>query len=173
MCGNIPSCSDPLNDRGNRTIQLHWLKLLHALYIFLLSQAGKDRVFYSVDKCFESGACPCNILDTGKQILKVSTACLSAFYCVISRATLAWSLNACAIARFSKSARADNKLQGATLSGTHLSKIRGSTPPRQQLTKSHVNESGNAFNTTLKVYPPTINKTNRGVDVLKINQKAC
>ena len=67
MCGNIPSCFVPLHDRGDRTIQLHWLKLLHASYIFLLSQAGKGRVFYSVDKCFESGADPRNIFD--KQIL--------------------------------------------------------------------------------------------------------
>ena len=37
-----------------------------------------------------------------KQILKVWTPCLLAFYCVILRATLAWSLNACAIVRFSR-----------------------------------------------------------------------
>ena len=49
--------------------QLHWLKLLHALYIFLLRQAGKAGVFYSADKCFETGANPHNIFD--KQILKV------------------------------------------------------------------------------------------------------
>ena len=29
MCGNIPSCFAPLDDRGNRTNQLHLLKLLH------------------------------------------------------------------------------------------------------------------------------------------------
>ena len=39
MCDNILSCFAPLDDRGDRTNQLHWLKLLH-------------RVFYSVDKCF-------------------------------------------------------------------------------------------------------------------------
>ena len=48
--------------------QLHWLKLLHASYICLLRQAGKAGVFYSADKCFETGADPRNIFD--KQILK-------------------------------------------------------------------------------------------------------
>ena len=51
--------------------QLHWLKLLHASYISLLRQAGKAGVFYSADKCFETGADPRNIFD--KQILKVWT----------------------------------------------------------------------------------------------------
>ena len=37
-------------------------------YISLLIQAGKGRVFYSVDKCFETGADPRNIFD--RQILK-------------------------------------------------------------------------------------------------------
>ena len=69
MCGNILSCFAPLDDRGDRTNQLHWLKLLHTLYISLLSQAGKGRVFYSVDKGFETGADPRNIFD--KQILKI------------------------------------------------------------------------------------------------------
>ena len=87
--------------------QLHWWKLLHASYIFLLRLAGKTGVFYSADKRFETGADPRNIFD--KQSLKVWTPCLSAFYCVIPRATLAWSLKACAIARFSKSARARTK----------------------------------------------------------------
>ena len=36
--------------------QLHWLELLHSSYISLLNQAGKGRVLYSVDKCFETGA---------------------------------------------------------------------------------------------------------------------
>ena len=49
--------------------QLHWLEVLQTWYISLLNQAGKGRVFYSVDKCFETGADPCNIFD--KQILKV------------------------------------------------------------------------------------------------------
>ena len=113
LCGNISCCFAPLDDRGDRTNQLHLLKLLNTSYIFLLSQAAKGRVFYSVNKCFEIGADPCNIYD--KQILKLWTSCLSAFYCVISRATLAWSWNACAIARFSKSARATLIIQGATL----------------------------------------------------------
>ena len=111
MCGNISSCFAPLDDRGDRTNQLHWLKLLHASYISLLNQAGKGRVFYSVDKCFETGADLRNIFH--KQILKVWTPWLSAFYCVILRATLAENLKACAIARFSKSARArTEKLYG-------------------------------------------------------------
>ena len=106
MCGNIPSSFVSLDDRGNRTKHMK-LKLLHASYIFLLRQAGKAGVFYSADKCSETGADPRNIFD--KQILKVWTPCLSAFYCVIPHATLAWSLKACAIARFSKSARARTK----------------------------------------------------------------
>ena len=69
MCGNIPSCFATLDDRGDPTNQLHWLKLLHASYIFILLQAGKGRVFYSVDKRFKTGADPRNIFD--KQILKV------------------------------------------------------------------------------------------------------
>ena len=81
MCGNIPSCFAPLDDRGDRTNQLNLLKLLHTSYTFLLSQAAKGRVFYSVDKCFKTGADPSNIFD--KPILKVWTPCLSAFYCVI------------------------------------------------------------------------------------------
>ena len=78
MCGNIPSCFAPLDDRGDRTNQLHWLKLLHASYISLLNQAGKGRLFYSVDKFFETGADPRNIFS--KLILKVWTPCLSAIY---------------------------------------------------------------------------------------------
>ena len=87
MCGNMLPCFAPLDDRGDRTNQLHWLELLHTSYIPLLNQAGKGRVFYSVDICFETGADPRNIID--KQILKIWTPCLSAFYCVIPRATLA------------------------------------------------------------------------------------
>ena len=59
----------PLDDRGDRTNQLHWLELLHTSYISLFNQAGKGRVFYSIDKCFETGADPRNIFD--KQILKI------------------------------------------------------------------------------------------------------
>ena len=76
-----------LDDRGDRTNRLYWLKPLYYLYISLLNQVGKGRVLYSVDKCFETGADPRIIFD--KQILKVWTSSLSAFYCVISRATLA------------------------------------------------------------------------------------
>ena len=43
--------------------QLHWLKLLHGSYIFLLRQAGKGRVFYSSDNRFETGADPHNNFD--------------------------------------------------------------------------------------------------------------
>ena len=71
MCGNTLPCFAPLDGRGDRTNQLHWLNFLHTLYISLLNQAGKGRVFYSVDKCFETGADPRNIFD--KQILKVWT----------------------------------------------------------------------------------------------------
>ena len=107
MRGNILSCFAPLDVRGDRTNQLHWLGLLHTSYISLSNQAGKGSVFYSVDNCFETGADPRNIFR--KQILKVWTPCLSAFYCVIPRATLMWSLKARAIAKFSKSARARSK----------------------------------------------------------------
>ena len=54
------------------------------------NQAGKGRVFYSADKCFKTEADPRNIFD--KQSLKLWTPCLSAFYCMIPRATLALSL---------------------------------------------------------------------------------
>ena len=101
--------------------QLHWLKLLYALYIFLLRQAGKAGVFYSADKCFETGADSRNIFD--KQIVKVWTPGLSAFYCVILRATLAWSLKACAIARSSKSARARTKTIGSHPIGSHHARV--------------------------------------------------
>ena len=57
-----------------------------------LFQAGKAGVFYSADKCFETGADPRNIFD--KQILKIWTPCLLAFYWMIPRATLGrvWKL---------------------------------------------------------------------------------
>ena len=117
MCGNIPSCFAPLDDRGDRTNHMKSASLVETpaclVHFFLLGQAGKGRVFDSADKCFETGADPRNSFD--KQILKVWTPCLSAFYRVIPRATLAWSLNACAIARFSKSARARTKTIGSHL----------------------------------------------------------
>ena len=68
MCGNILPSLGPLDDRGDRTNQLHRLKLLHTSYISLLNQTGKGCVFYSIDKCFETGADPRNICD--KQLLK-------------------------------------------------------------------------------------------------------
>ena len=46
--------SGPLDDRGDQTNQLHWLELLYTSYISLLNQAGKGRVFYPVDKCFQT-----------------------------------------------------------------------------------------------------------------------
>ena len=52
MCGNTIPFFTPLDDRGDRTNWLHWLELLHTSYISLLNQAGKGRVFYSVNKCF-------------------------------------------------------------------------------------------------------------------------
>ena len=82
MCGNIPSCFAPLDDRGDRTNQLYWLKNMHTSYIFLSSQTTKGRVFYSIDKWFETGADPRNIFH--KEMLKVWTPCLSLFYCVFS-----------------------------------------------------------------------------------------
>ena len=83
-CGNILPCLASLDHRGDRTKQLlHWLKLLHTSYISLLNQDMKGRIFYSVDKCFETGADPRNIFD--KQILKNWTPCLSASYRVISQ----------------------------------------------------------------------------------------
>ena len=63
MCGNILPCFAPLDDRGDQTNQLHWLELIHTSYISLLNQARKDRVFYLVDKCFETGADLRNIFD--------------------------------------------------------------------------------------------------------------
>ena len=127
MCGNIRFCFALLNDHGDRTNQLHWLKCLHTLYISLLNPAGKGRLFYSVNKCFETGADPCNIFD--KQILKGWMPCLSTFYCMISRVTLAQSLKACAIARFSKSGCTDEKLWGATLSDP----LKWKMPPKSNL----------------------------------------
>ena len=41
MCGNTVTCFAPLDDRGDWINQLHWLELLHTLYISLLNQAGK------------------------------------------------------------------------------------------------------------------------------------
>ena len=87
MCGNMLPRFNPLDNRGDRTNQLQWLELLHTSWISLLTQAGKNRVSYSVDEMFESGADPRNIFD--KQVLKIWTPCLSAFYRVIPRAILA------------------------------------------------------------------------------------
>ena len=61
MCGNIPSCFAPLDDRGDRTNKLHWLKTPACLVHFSLRQAGKGKVLYSVEQCFETGANPRNI----------------------------------------------------------------------------------------------------------------
>ena len=87
MCGNILPCFAPPDGRGDRTNELHLLELLHTSYISLLNHPWKGRVFYSVDKCFEARADSRNTFD--KQILKSWTPCLSVFYCVILRATLA------------------------------------------------------------------------------------
>ena len=119
MCGNIPSCFAPLDDRGDRTNHMKSASLVETpacIVYFLLRQAGKAGVFYSPDKCFETGADTHDIFN--KQISKVWTKCLSAFYCVIPSATLAWSLKACALARFSKSARARLKTIGSHLKKT-------------------------------------------------------
>ena len=71
MQGNILPYFALLNDRGDQTSQLHWLELLHTLYMYisLLNQARKGRIIYSVNKCFETGADPHNIYD--KQNLKI------------------------------------------------------------------------------------------------------
>ena len=87
-CGEIilprfASC----DDRDDRPNQFLWLKLLHTLYISLLNQAEKGSDFHLVDKGFETGGESRNFRD--KQILKMWTPSLSAFYCVISRATFA------------------------------------------------------------------------------------
>ena len=87
MCGSMLPCFAPLDNRGDRINHLHWLELLHASYIFLLNEAGEGRIFYSVNKCFETRADARNVFD--KQILKISTPCFSAFDCLIPRATLA------------------------------------------------------------------------------------
>ena len=68
MCGNILPCFAPLDDCGSRTHQRHWLELLHTSYISLLNQAGKVRVFYSVNKCFETRG---DLHNIHKQILKI------------------------------------------------------------------------------------------------------
>ena len=110
MFGNIPSSFAPLDDRDDRTNHMKsalLVETLACLVYFSFTSSRESWVFYSADKCFETGADPHNIFD--KQISKVWTPCLSAFYCVIPRVTLAWSLKACAIARFSKSARARTK----------------------------------------------------------------
>ena len=60
MSGNILPCFALSDDRDNRTNQFLWLELLHILYISILNQAEERRVFYSVDKCFETGVNPCN-----------------------------------------------------------------------------------------------------------------
>lgn len=60
MSGNILPCFALCDDHDNRTNQFLWLELLHILYISILNQAEEGRVFYSVDKCFETGVNPCN-----------------------------------------------------------------------------------------------------------------
>ena len=64
-------CLAQCDDRGDRTNQFLWLKLLHTSYISLLNQEEKDRVFYSVDKRFKSAADKRNFCN--KQILKICT----------------------------------------------------------------------------------------------------
>ena len=85
MCGNIPTYFAIEQITWN---QLHWLKLLHASYIFLWRQTGRGRVFHSADKCYEPGADPRNIFH--KQLLKVWKPYLSVFYCAIPRGV--WNL---------------------------------------------------------------------------------
>ena len=63
MCGNLLPCFAPCDDRDDRANHFRWLKLLYTSYISLLNQAEKGRVFYSVDKCFETEADPRNFGD--------------------------------------------------------------------------------------------------------------
>ena len=76
MCGNILhlylALPHSIDDHGDRTNQFHWLELLHTctLCISLLNQAGKGRVCYSVDKCFETRADLGNIFDKKIQKLR-------------------------------------------------------------------------------------------------------
>ena len=79
--------ADNDDDLDDRTNQLLKLKLPHTPYFSLSNQADKGRVFYLVDNCFETGGDSRNFCD--EQILKMWMPCLSAFYCVISRATFA------------------------------------------------------------------------------------
>ena len=88
--------------------QLHWLKLLPASYIFLLRQAGRAGVFYSADKCFETGADPRNIFD--KQIKSLDAMFVGILLRDLARdfGVEFESLRHCEI--FEISARADKKL---------------------------------------------------------------
>ena len=86
ISGNILPCFAPLNDRGDQTNQLQLLEFLHTSYISLLNHVWEGRVFYSVDKCFEAGADPRNIVNK-KFVKKLDV--MSPVYCVIPRATLA------------------------------------------------------------------------------------
>ena len=79
--------ADERADNDDRTNQFLRLKLPHTSYFSLSNQAEKGRVFYLVDNCFETGGDLRNFCD--EQFLKMWTPCLSAFYCVISRATFA------------------------------------------------------------------------------------
>ena len=79
--------ADNGDDRDDRTNQFLWLKLLHTSYFSPSNQAAMGRVFYLVDNCFETGGDSRNFCD--ERILKMWTPCLSAFYCMISRATFA------------------------------------------------------------------------------------
>ena len=66
MCGNLPSCFAPLDDRGDRTNHMKSASLVETpacSCILLLLQAGKAGVFYSADKYLETGADPRNIFD--------------------------------------------------------------------------------------------------------------
>ena len=82
MCGNTIPCFAPYRSMIVAIEQISFIGWWNSC-IPLLNQAGKGRVFYSVNKCFQTGGDPRNVID--KQILKIWTPCLSAFYCVIPR----------------------------------------------------------------------------------------
>ena len=73
MCGNIPSCFAPLDDRGDRTNHMKsalLVETLACLVYFSFISSRESWVFYSADKCFDTGADPRNIFD--KQIVTSS-----------------------------------------------------------------------------------------------------
>ena len=116
-CGNILPCFAPCDDRDDRPNQFLWLKLLHTSYFSPLNQVQQGRVFYSVDKHFETKRDSHNFCH--KQILKMWTPCLLVFYCMFSRANFAQSFESShQSAFFEISLRAVQKTIGSHLKST-------------------------------------------------------